>query len=60
MRRGGSRSDRTSASNLKYHVEAIDLATLAELAGQEGVAGRAVLDGTLTGNAALARRPPAR
>ena len=44
--------DRTSSSNLRYHVEAIDLPALAALAGQEGVAGTAVLDGTLTGNAA--------
>ena len=44
--------DRTSASNLKYHVEATDLAELSKLAGQEGVAGSAVLDGTVTGNAA--------
>lgn len=44
--------DRTSESNLTYHVEAVDLAALAQLAGQEGVAGTAVLDGTLTGNAA--------
>ncbi len=44
--------DRTSASNLTYHVEALGLAELARLAGQEGVAGSAILDGTLTGNAA--------
>ena len=44
--------DRTSASNLKYHVEAIDLAELARLAGQTDVDGSAVLDGTVTGNAA--------
>ncbi len=44
--------DTTSASNLKYHVEAIDLTALAKLAGQEGVSGSAVLDGTLTGNQA--------
>lgn len=44
--------DRTSESNLTYHVEAVNLAELARLAGQEGVAGTAILDGTLTGNAA--------
>ncbi len=44
--------DRTSDSNLKYHVEAIDLTELGRLAGQTGVDGSAVLDGTVTGNAA--------
>jgi autotransporter translocation and assembly factor TamB len=44
--------DRTSASNLKYHVEAIDIAKLGALAGQKDLAGAAVLDGTITGNAA--------
>jgi autotransporter translocation and assembly factor TamB len=44
--------DRSSSSNLTYHVEAIDLPALARLAGQEAVEGSAVLDGTLTGNAA--------
>jgi autotransporter translocation and assembly factor TamB len=44
--------DRTSASDLKYHVEAVDLAELAKLANQSGVEGSAVLDGTVTGNAA--------
>ena len=44
--------DRTSESNLKYHVEAIGLPELAKLAGQTGVEGSAVLDGTVTGNAA--------
>jgi autotransporter translocation and assembly factor TamB len=43
--------DQTSASNLKYHVEAIDLADLGRLAGQQDVSGSAVLDGTITGNA---------
>jgi autotransporter translocation and assembly factor TamB len=43
--------DRTSQSNLKYHVDAINLAELAQLAGQAGVGGAAVLDGTVTGNA---------
>ena len=45
--------DRTTASNLKYHVDAVNLAELARLAGQADVGGSAVLDGTLTGNAAL-------
>jgi autotransporter translocation and assembly factor TamB len=44
--------DRTSASNLKYRIETPDMAALAKLAGQEGISGAAVLDGTLTGNAA--------
>jgi autotransporter translocation and assembly factor TamB len=43
--------DKASSSSLKYHVEAIDLSSLARLAGQEGVEGSAVLDGTVTGNA---------
>ena len=47
--------DRTTASNLKYHVEAINLAELAQLAGQADVAGSAVLDGTVTGNATSLR-----
>ncbi len=44
--------DAADSSNLTYHVDATDLAALAKLAGQEGVAGSAVLDGTLTGNRA--------
>jgi autotransporter translocation and assembly factor TamB len=44
--------DRTSASNLKYHVEATDLAELSKLIGQDGVSGAVVLDGTVSGNAA--------
>jgi autotransporter translocation and assembly factor TamB len=47
--------DRTSASNVKYHIEATRLAELGRLAGQEGLGGSAVLDGTLTGNAASLR-----
>jgi hypothetical protein len=43
--------DQTSSSNLTYHIEAIDLPSLARLAGLESVDGSAVLDGTLTGNA---------
>jgi hypothetical protein len=44
--------DRQSASKLTYHVEAVNLAELARLAGQTEVGGAATLDGTLTGNAA--------
>ncbi len=46
--------DRTTASNLKYHVEAIDLPELAKLAGQAQpeIGGTAVVDGTITGNRA--------
>lgn len=44
--------DRTSASNLKYHIEAIDLPELARLAGQTAIGGTAIVDGTLTGNRA--------
>ncbi len=44
--------DRSSASNLKYHLEAIDIADLGALAGQKELAGAAILDGTITGNAA--------
>ena len=45
--------DRTTASNLKYHVEAINLPELAKLAGQaDGIGGTAIVDGTITGNRA--------
>ena len=44
--------DRTSASNLKYHVEAIDVGELGRLVGRKDLAGSAVLDGAVTGNAA--------
>jgi translocation and assembly module TamB len=44
--------DQSSSSNLKYHLEAVDLPALARLAGQEDVAGTATLQGTLTGNRA--------
>ena len=44
--------DREGQSNLKYHVEAINLTELAKLAGRSDVSGSAVLDGTITGNAA--------
>jgi autotransporter translocation and assembly factor TamB len=43
--------DRTTASNLKYRVELPNLTEVAKLAGQSGVSGSAVLEGTLTGNA---------
>jgi autotransporter translocation and assembly factor TamB len=43
--------DRASDSNLTYHVEATNLTELANLAGQAGVEGAVVLDGTVTGNA---------
>ncbi|MEP6893045.1 MAG: translocation/assembly module TamB domain-containing protein, partial [Gaiellaceae bacterium] len=44
--------DRASESQLKYHVDAINLPELAKLAGTSDVGGSASLDGTLTGNAA--------
>ena len=44
--------DRSSQSNLKYHIDAVNLEQLAQLAGQSAVKGSATLDGTLTGNAA--------
>jgi autotransporter translocation and assembly factor TamB len=42
--------DTTGTSNLKYHVEAVNLPELARLAGQQDVGGSAILDGTITGN----------
>jgi translocation and assembly module TamB len=45
--------DRTSASDLQYRIEAINLEELARLAGQTGVTGSAIVEGTMTGNAAL-------
>lgn len=47
--------DRTSTSSLKYHIEATNLAELARLAGQTGVDGAAIVDGTMEGNAASLR-----
>jgi autotransporter translocation and assembly factor TamB len=44
--------DRTAQSNLKYHVEAVDLASLARLVKQDAIGGAATLDGTITGNLA--------
>jgi TamB, inner membrane protein subunit of TAM complex len=43
--------DRATQSSLTYHVEASDLAEVGRLAGQEGLGGSVILDGTLTGNA---------
>jgi autotransporter translocation and assembly factor TamB len=43
--------DQTGQSNLKYHVAATNLERLGALANQKGLAGSAVLDGTVTGNA---------
>lgn len=42
--------DHTSASNLKYRVEAINIPALAKLAGQEGVGGSAIVEGSISGN----------
>lgn len=42
--------DESSSSDLKYHVEAINLPELARLAGQEEIGGSATLDGSITGN----------
>ena len=44
--------DTASQSNVKYHVEAVNIPELAKLAGQEGIGGSAILDGTVTGNRA--------
>jgi autotransporter translocation and assembly factor TamB len=43
--------DQDGQSALKYHVEAVNLPELAKLAGQTGVGGAAILDGTVSGNA---------
>jgi TamB, inner membrane protein subunit of TAM complex len=43
---------RTSSSDLKYHIDAADITELGRIAGQEGLDGTLVLDGTITGNAA--------
>jgi translocation and assembly module TamB len=42
--------DRSSASNLTYHVDARDISEVGEIAGQKGLEGSVVLDGTVTGN----------
>ena len=44
--------DKTGQSNLTYHVAATNLETLGKLFDQPELAGSAILDGTLTGNAA--------
>jgi autotransporter translocation and assembly factor TamB len=44
--------DQSSASNLKYRVDAINLNELAKLAGRETVGGTATVQGTVTGNRA--------
>jgi autotransporter translocation and assembly factor TamB len=44
--------DRTSASNLKYRVDATNISEVGRIAGQTGLGGSIVLDGTITGNAA--------
>jgi autotransporter translocation and assembly factor TamB len=46
---------REGASNLRYSVDAADLAPLASLAGQTGITGAGRVDGTLTGNLAELR-----
>jgi autotransporter translocation and assembly factor TamB len=47
--------DQTGQSNLKYHVAGTNLAHLGSLVNQPGLAGSAVTDGTLTGNASSLR-----
>ena len=42
--------DQSSASDLKYRIDAINIAELARLAGQEAIGGSATLEGTVTGN----------
>lgn len=44
--------DESGQSNVKYHVAATNLERLGTLAKQPGLAGSAILDGTITGNAA--------
>ena len=43
--------DGTGQSNVKYHAEATNLATLGKLANQPALSGSAVVDGSITGNA---------
>ena len=43
--------DRASSSNLTYHVDARDLTEAGRLAGQEGLDGSAIFDGSIEGNA---------
>jgi autotransporter translocation and assembly factor TamB len=42
--------DQASSSDLKYRIEAINIPELAKLAGQEGIGGSAIVEGTITGN----------
>ena len=51
---------RASTSNLKYHIDATDITELGRIAGQAGLEGTLVLDGTITGNADVARDDAAR
>ena len=44
--------DETGQSNVKYHVAATNLGNLGKLVNQPNLGGSAILDGTLTGNAA--------
>ena len=44
--------DRSGQSNVKYHVTSTDLASVGKMVDQPGLSGSAVLDGTVTGNAA--------
>jgi translocation-and-assembly-module (TAM) inner membrane subunit TamB-like protein len=43
--------DRSSSSDLTYHVDARDLTEVGRIAGQEGLDGSAILDGSIEGNA---------
>ncbi|HET7217557.1 MAG TPA: translocation/assembly module TamB domain-containing protein [Vicinamibacterales bacterium] len=43
--------DRSSNSNLTYHVDARDLTEVGRIAGQESLRGAAILDGSVSGNA---------
>ncbi|HEY7500768.1 MAG TPA: translocation/assembly module TamB domain-containing protein, partial [Vicinamibacterales bacterium] len=47
--------DRASESNLKYHIDSRDISEVGRLAGQNALDGSAILDGTVTGNAAALR-----
>jgi autotransporter translocation and assembly factor TamB len=44
--------DQAGQSNVKYHVATTNLESLGKLLNQPGLAGSAILDGTITGNAA--------
>jgi hypothetical protein len=44
--------DRTSNSNVTFHVDAGNLSEVGRIAGQRNVEGAALIDGTITGNAA--------